>query len=183
MQNPGFWRSAMRGLDRPCGPCQTGGLIGRTAMVKTVEELLVEARALLPHRFTPEETLHEIDLGTLVIDIRGDEQQRQDGLIPGAIIIRRNVLEWRCDPASFWHHSEIKHHGQRVILVCDQGYQSSLAAANLQQLGLKQATDMADGFSGWRNSGLPIAPYGTSSWLALRGKIRRWFLLLFRRFD
>ena len=152
-------------------------------MVKTVEELLVEARALLPHRFTPEETLHEIGLGTLVIDIRGDEQQRRDGLIPGAITIRRNVLEWRCDPASVWHHPEINHHGRKVILVCDEGYQSSLAAAALQQLGMKKATDMADGFSGWQNAGLPVAPYGTSPWSALRGKIRRRLLLLFRRFD
>ena len=156
--------------------------IGHATMAKTIEELLHEARALLPHRFTPEETLREIGLGTLVIDIRGDEQQRRDGLIPGALVIRRNVLEWRCDPASPWRHPEIKHHGQKMILVCDEGYQSSLAAANLQQLGLKQATDMADGFSGWRKSGLPVAPYGTSSWLALRRKIRSWLLPLFHRF-
>ena len=156
--------------------------IGHATMAKTIEELLHEARALLPHRFTPEETLREIGLGTLVIDIRGDEQQRRDGLIPGALVIRRNVLEWRCDPASPWRHPEIKHHGQKMILVCDEGYQSSLAAATLQQLGLKQATDMADGFSGWRNCGLPVAPYGTSSWLALRRKIRSWLLPLFHRF-
>jgi rhodanese-related sulfurtransferase len=151
-------------------------------MIKSVDQLLDEARALLPYRLSPEETFKEIGVGTLVIDIRGDEQQRQDGLIPGSIVIRRNVLEWRCDPASPWHHPEIKHHGQKVILVCDEGYQSSLAAANLQQLGLTQATDMADGFSGWRNSGLPVAPYGTSSWLALLGKIRRCLQPLFRRF-
>lgn len=115
--------------------------------MKTVEQLLIEARALLPSRRSPTEALSAINSGTLLIDIRGDEQQRRDGLIPGAIVIRRNVLEWRCDPVSPWHHALITHHGQKIILFCDEGYQSSLAAANLQQLGLKEATDMIGGYS------------------------------------
>ena len=69
-------------------------------MAKTVEQLLIEARALLPSRRSPTEALTALNSDTLLIDIRGDEQQRRDGLIPGAIVIRRNVLEWRCDPAS-----------------------------------------------------------------------------------
>ena len=128
-------------------------------MVKTVEQLLHEARALLPHRFTPEETLREIGTGTLVVDIRGDEQQRRDGLISGTIVIRRNVLEWRCDPTSPWHHPKVTHHGQKIVVFCNQGYQSSLAAANLQLLGMKHASDMAGGFSAWKEAGLPIVPY------------------------
>ena len=133
--------------------------IGNASMTKTVEQLLDEARALLPRRLSPEETLQEIGAGTMVIDIRGDEQQRQDGLIPGSVVIRRNVLEWRCDPVSPWHHPNITQHGQKIVLFCNEGYQSSLAAANLQQLGIKQATDMVGGFSSWKELGLPIAPY------------------------
>ena len=125
----------------------------------TVEQLLDQARALLPYRCSPEETLHEIEAGTLVIDIRGDEQQRVDGLIPKTIVIRRNVLEWRCDPVSPWRHSQVTNHGKKIILFCNQGYQSILAAANLQRLGLIHATDMMGGFSGWKAAGLPTAPY------------------------
>ncbi len=143
--------------------------IENATMVITVDQLLDQARALLPYRLSPEETFNEIESGTLVIDIRGDEQQRQDGLILGSIVIRRNVLEWRCDPASEWHHPAITHHGQKVVLFCNEGYQSSLAAANLQLLGLRYATDMVGGFSRWRESGLPIVPfYPTQEMLATR---------------
>ncbi len=114
---------------------------------------------MLPCRYSPEDTVKEIDSGTLVIDIRGDEQQRQDGLIPRTIVIRRNVLEWRCDPASPWHHELITGHEQKIVVFCNEGYQSSLAAANLQKLGLVNATDMVGGFSKWKESGLPTTPY------------------------
>lgn len=128
-------------------------------MAKTVDLLLDEARAMLPHRLSPEEVLREMAAGALVVDIRGDEQQRRDGLIPGAIVIRRNVLEWRCDPASSWRHPSVTDHGKKLVLVCDEGYQSSLAAAILQQLGLSGATDMDGGFARWRELGLPVQPY------------------------
>jgi rhodanese-related sulfurtransferase len=127
--------------------------------MKTIEQLLQEARALLPYRCTPAEMAKEINAGALVIDIRGDEQQRRDGLITGAMVIRRNVLEWRCDPASPWRHPSISHHRQKIILFCNEGYQSVLAAANLQQLGLTFATDMEGGFTGWKSAGLPTKPY------------------------
>ena len=127
--------------------------------MKTVEQLLQEARALLPYRCTPRETLSEIESGTLIIDIRGDEQQRRDGLIPRALVIRRNVLEWRCDPASPWRHPSISDHRQKIILFCHEGYQSVLAAANLQILGLIFATDLEGGFTAWKAAGLPTKPY------------------------
>jgi rhodanese-related sulfurtransferase len=127
--------------------------------MKTVEQLLHEARALLPYRCTPAEIANEINAGALLIDIRGDEQQRQDGLIAGAMVIRRNVLEWRCDPASPWRHKLITSYGLKIVIFCNEGYQSSLAAANLQRLGLMHATDMVGGFCHWKESGLPVAPY------------------------
>jgi rhodanese-related sulfurtransferase len=127
--------------------------------VPTVEQLLNHARALLPCRYSAVETLSEIEAGALVIDIRGDEQQRADGLIHRTLIIRRNVLEWRCDPVSPWHHASITDHRQKIILFCNEGYQSVLAAANLQMLGLVFAADMEGGFKGWKSAGLPTKPY------------------------
>jgi rhodanese-related sulfurtransferase len=143
--------------------------------MKTVDELLEDARKLLPERPSPQQTAKEIAEGAFVVDIRGDEQQRRDGLIPGATIIRRNVLEWRCDPKSEWRHRKVTDHDQRIIIICDEGYQSSLAAANLHLLGLKNATDMAGGFQQWKSAGLAIAPYGARMKLseALSGWMRK----------
>ena len=113
---------------------------------KTVDELLAQARAMLPHRPSPAEALHAQARGALLVDIRGDDQRR-DGLIPGAIVVPRNSLEWRCDPASQWRHPALTRRDLHIILICDQGYQSSLAAATLQQLGLIHATDLDGGFT------------------------------------
>jgi rhodanese-related sulfurtransferase len=95
---------------------------------KTVDELLAQARAMLPHRPSPAEALHAQTGGALLVDIRGDDQRR-DGLIPGAIVVPRNSLEWRCDPTSQWRHPAITRRDMHIILVCNEGYQSSLAAA------------------------------------------------------
>jgi rhodanese-related sulfurtransferase len=91
--------------------------------------------------------------GALLIDIRGDDQRHTDGLIPGAIVLPRNSLEWRCDSTSPWRHPAITSPTMHLILVCNQGYQSSLAAATLQQLGLTNATDLDGGFTAWAASG------------------------------
>src|SRR5689334_23415318 len=123
---------------------------------KTVDDLLAHARAALPSRPSPAEALHAQANGALLIDIRGDDQRRADGLIPGAIVLPRNSLEWRCDPACQWRHPAITRRDLRIILICDQGYQSSLAAANLQQLGLSYATDLDGGFTAWAAAGLPV---------------------------
>ena len=84
--------------------------------------------------------------GALVVDIRPVEQRSRDGELDGAIVIDRNVLEWRLDPASEHRIPEITGYGQRVIVMCNEGYQSSLAAATLQDLGLSRATDLIGGF-------------------------------------
>jgi rhodanese-related sulfurtransferase len=126
----------------------------RTA--KTIDDLLIQARAMLPHRLSPAEAFHAQQNGWLLVDIRGDEQRRADGLIPGAILLPRNSLEWRCDPSSQWRHPAITSRQVHLILVCNEGYQSSLAAATLQQLGLANATDLDGGFTAWAASGLPV---------------------------
>ncbi len=121
----------------------------------TVDELLAQARAMLPHRPSPAEALRAQARGALLVDIRGDDQRR-DGLIPGAIVVPRNSLEWRCDPACEWRHPAITRRDLHIILICQQGYQSSLAAATLQQLGLIGATDLDGGFTAWAAAGLPV---------------------------
>jgi rhodanese-related sulfurtransferase len=129
---------------------------------KTVDDLLAQARATLPHRPSPAEALRAQASGALLVDIREDDQRR-DGLIPGAIVLPRNSLEWRCDPACEWRHPAITRRDLHIILICNQGYQSSLAAATLQQLGLIHATDLDGGFTAWAEAGLPVIAWATAA--------------------
>jgi rhodanese-related sulfurtransferase len=121
-----------------------------------VDELLAEARAELT-RVTPAETRAALAAGAVVVDIRPSEQRNQDGEIPGAHVIARNVLEWRLDPGSAHRDPELADADAPVIVVCNEGYQSSLAAATLRRLGV-DATDMVGGFQAWRGEGLPVKP-------------------------
>jgi rhodanese-related sulfurtransferase len=121
----------------------------------TIDDLLAEARSGLA-RLGPEAAATALREGATVIDIRSDSQIARDGTIPGALVIARNVLEWRLDPASGHRHPEAPDPQDRVILVCDAGYASSLAAATLQQLGFTRATDLDGGFQAWRAAGLPV---------------------------
>ncbi len=90
--------------------------------------------------------------GALVVDIRPLEQRRRDGELPGALVVDRNVLEWRLDPTCPHHLPEATDPERRVIVVCNEGYSSSLAAATLRQLGLRRATDLVGGFQAWREA-------------------------------
>ena len=141
----------------PDGPAGTPDR--RTAA--TADELLMEARALLPRRPSPAEAHAAQAQGALLIDIRGDDQRRAAGLIPGALVLPRNALEWRCDPAGRWRHPALTGRDQRLILICQEGFQSSLAAAALQRLGLVNATDLDGGFAAWAAAGLPVTPAGS----------------------
>jgi rhodanese-related sulfurtransferase len=123
----------------------------------TIDELLTAARSGLA-RLRPAQTLTAMRLGAVLIDIRGDSQIDRDGSIPRALVIARNVLEWRLDPGSLHRHPQAPGLGDRVILLCDEGYQSSLAAATLRQLGFASATDVDGGFQAWREAGLPVIP-------------------------
>jgi rhodanese-related sulfurtransferase len=113
----------------------------------SAESLLADARAQL-ERVTYAEALEEQSAGARLIDIRSSEHRARDGEIPGAIVIERNVLEWRLDPASPHRDEQLARPGARMILVCDEGFQSSLAAATLRLFGL-DATDVIGGFRGW----------------------------------
>jgi rhodanese-related sulfurtransferase len=125
--------------------------VGRT----TIDELLAAARSRLC-RLHPVAALEAMRLGAALIDIRGDSQIARDGAVPGALIIARNVLEWRLDPACQHRLPQAPGLGDRVIVLCDEGYQSSLAAATLQRLGFGFATDVDGGFRAWRDAGLPV---------------------------
>jgi rhodanese-related sulfurtransferase len=122
----------------------------------TVDDLLTAARARLD-RVDPHQAAKEQRAGALLVDIRPTDQRRREGVIPGARIVERTVLEWRLDPTSEWRIPEASGHDVRVIIVCSEGYTSSLAAAALQDLGLTKATDLDGGFSAWHRAGLPTA--------------------------
>lgn len=123
---------------------------------KTIDQLLAQARAGLV-RLGPHEARDAIRGGALMIDIRSEAQRDADGHVPNAIWFARNVLEWRCDPDCEAHDDRVGDLERHVILMCDEGYQSSLAAATLQQLGFAAATDLVGGFQAWRAAGLPVA--------------------------
>jgi rhodanese-related sulfurtransferase len=123
----------------------------------TVDDLLAAARRRLD-RLDPARAREAIARGALLIDIRSERQRDRDGTVPGGVFVPRNVLEWRCDPASPHRDARIDGYAQRLIVMCDEGYQSSLAAAALHDLGLTTATDLAGGFQAWRAAGLPVQP-------------------------
>jgi rhodanese-related sulfurtransferase len=122
---------------------------------RTVDELVDAARASL-QRLTASEAHAAVANGALLVDTRPSELRARDGTVPGALVIDRNVLEWRLDPAGSHHIPEITSHDQEVILFCSEGYASSLAARSLQELGLHNATDVIGGIRAWKAAGLPI---------------------------
>ncbi|GGP95192.1 MULTISPECIES: rhodanese-like domain-containing protein [Streptomyces] len=92
----------------------------------------------------------------LLVDIRYAALRERDGLIPGALVVERNELEWRLDPRGSHRLPEATGHGLRIVVVCNEGYASSLAAESLHRLGLHRATDLIGGFQAWRAAGLPV---------------------------
>jgi rhodanese-related sulfurtransferase len=136
------------------------GGVSRGRSCRTAEQLLDEARGRL-ERLCPRRAQAAARTGAVLIDIRSEAQRERDGVIPGSRFVARNVLEWRCDPASHWRDPAVTDAGAQVIVICNEGYQSSLAAATLQQLGLADATDVIGGFQAWRAAGLPVLPITT----------------------
>ena len=124
---------------------------------QTIHGLLREARARLD-RLSPQAAHAAMSDGALLIDIRSESQRAAGGVIGGGLFIARNVLEWRLDPASGHQHPSVGGLDRQVVLMCNEGYQSSLAAATLQTLGFDQATDVIGGFQAWREAGLPVEP-------------------------
>ena len=125
---------------------------------RTIDQVLFAARERLD-RLTPQRAAQAVAAGAVLVDIRPAAQRAAEGGIPGALIVERNVLEWRFDPAS---EARLPQAGYdlRVIVFCSEGFTSSLAAAALQDLGVSHATDLDGGFVAWRAAGLPVVPGG-----------------------
>lgn len=113
----------------------------------TIAEYLAAARSRL-NRVAPEDLEAALIAGAVLIDIRPERNRAEEGELPGAIVIDRGVLEWRLAPSSEYRSVDVEP-GKQVIIVCNEGYQSSLAASALQDLGVDGATDLIGGYRGW----------------------------------
>ncbi|WP_190198925.1 rhodanese-like domain-containing protein [Streptomyces djakartensis] len=121
-----------------------------------IDEWLERVRAGY-QRIEPRQAYEAARAGdALLVDIRYAALRERDGLIPGALVVERNELEWRLDPQGSHRLPEATHHALRAIVICNEGYASSLAVHSLRQLGLHRATDLVGGFQAWRRAGLPV---------------------------
>jgi rhodanese-related sulfurtransferase len=134
-----------------------------TKQRRTIHQLLADARARY-RRLEPREAFAAMQAGAVLIDTRTDRQRGRDGDIPGAVVIDRTVLEWRVDPTSGATHPAIANLETPLILLCAQGYSSSLAAASLLNLGACDVTDVIGGFEAWQAAGLPVGPGRRPAW-------------------
>jgi rhodanese-related sulfurtransferase len=125
---------------------------------RSVDALLEEARADI-QRHTVQEAFDCQKQGALLIDIRPVAQRVEHGVVPSALCIERNVLEWRVDPQCEHRLPGIGSYERRIIILCQQGYASSFAAASLRLLGFAHVGDVVGGFDSWRSSGLPVQPF------------------------
>jgi rhodanese-related sulfurtransferase len=133
----------------------------RPESARSIDQILAEARGRID-RVGPAEALREAEDGAILVDIRPAAQRAAHGSFPVGIVIERNVLEWRFDPQSDARIPEASGYDVRVIVACQEGYTSSLAAAALQDLGLTRATDLEGGFDAWQKAGLPTGTQPSS---------------------
>ena len=131
-------------------------MTGKPDGARSIEEILAAAREQLA-RLTPEEAHAACAAGATLIDIRPAAQRAAAGEIPGSVVIERNHLEWRLDPASDARLPWVTGYELRPIVICTEGYTSSLAASALKDLGFALATDVAGGYQAWQKAGLPTA--------------------------
>jgi rhodanese-related sulfurtransferase len=139
------------------GPRSLAGVTGTEP--RSIDVILAAARQRL-RRLDPLAARNAMSSGALLVDIRPYAQRLAEGSVPGALIVERNVLEWRFDPRSDARLPEATGFDLHLIIMCSQGYASSLAAASLKDLGLRYATDLAGGFLAWSEAGLPVSRPG-----------------------
>jgi rhodanese-related sulfurtransferase len=128
---------------------------------RSIDELLAEVRGRID-RISSERAAARLAAGALLVDTRPWEQRSRDGEVPGAVLVDRNVLEWRLDPASPYRIPEMTGYDVEVIVLCNQGYSSSLVADTLRTLGLRRAVDVIGGFEAWVALGLPVVVAGAT---------------------
>jgi rhodanese-related sulfurtransferase len=124
---------------------------------RTLEQLLQTAAASVT-RLRPEEAAAAVERGVALVDIRCNLDRERDGIVPGSLHIPRTVLEWRLAADSAWRNPYAPDADEQVILLCDHGCSSVLAAATLVGLGFAKASDVIGGYAAWRNAGLVTAP-------------------------
>jgi rhodanese-related sulfurtransferase len=129
---------------------------------RTIDDLLAQVRRRID-RVEPRAVAARVAAGALLVDTRPFEQRERDGDVPGAVVVDRNVLEWRLDPASPWRIPEVSGYDLEVIVLCHQGYSSSLVADTLRSLGLHRAVDVVGGFEAWVAAGLPVVRVGRAA--------------------
>ncbi|WP_327166618.1 rhodanese-like domain-containing protein [Streptomyces zaomyceticus] len=134
----------------------TGGTAPAEAGRIGIDDLLEQIRSGLD-RIGPRAAYEAYEAGdALLVDTRYAALRERDGLIPGALVVERNELEWRLDPLGSHRAAEADSHDLRVVVLCNEGYASSLAAESLRRLGLHRATDLIGGFQAWKAAGLPV---------------------------
>jgi rhodanese-related sulfurtransferase len=142
-------------MSAPQAGVPAGGPDRGQAQPVGVDRLLARARARL-HRVGPEQAVHAVRAGALLVDIRPAAQRATFGEIPGSLVLERNVLEWRLDPAGEARIPEATGYDRPVVVFCQEGYASSLAAEALADIGLDAATDLDGGYAAWQRAGLPV---------------------------
>jgi rhodanese-related sulfurtransferase len=123
---------------------------------RTLDELVAEAVARID-RLEPAAALAAMQDGAVLVDIRSDSERERDGIVPGSLHLPRTVLEWRLDPGGAWRSPHAPSVDERVVLLCDHGCSSVLAAATLVDLGFVRTGDVVGGFAAWRAAGLSVA--------------------------
>ena len=123
---------------------------------RSIDDMLAEARQRIS-RLSPTDAWNAMSTGRVLVDLRCEEDRRSAGVVPGSIHVPRSVLEWRADPVSPWRDQRIARLDARLILLCSDGYSSSLAGASLRDLGFTDVGDVVGGFASWRRDGLPVA--------------------------
>ena len=129
----------------------------RSRRIRSIDEVLAEARSRIV-RLYPQEAAARVAAGALLVDIRPEVYREVEGSVPGALVIERNVLEWRLDPQSDARLPQAIDHDIEVIVLCNEGYTSSVAADSLRELGLIKSADVIGGYRAWAAAGLPVTP-------------------------
>jgi rhodanese-related sulfurtransferase len=127
----------------------------RPVGTRSIDEVLADARARI-RRLTPAEAAARQAAGALLVDTRPAAQRSREGSVPGALVVERNVLEWRFDPLGDARLPEATDHDVEIVVICSEGYSSSLAADSLRALGLWKSGDVIGGFQAWAAAGLPV---------------------------
>jgi MFS family permease len=148
--------AAVAGLTAASGVAFAGAALRVRSRRLTAADLLAHARSRIAPRMTPEEAAEALTGDAVLVDLRSAEERRRDGIVPGSVHVPRSVLEWRVDPSSGFANPHLGGLERPLVLFCNEGFSSSLAAAVLRDLGCARATDIIGGFAGWRAAGLPV---------------------------